>query len=37
MMAEYLADVRLGAIVGTYCLGAATALGLVAWIMWRSR
>lgn len=37
MIAEYLSDVRLGAIVGTYCVGAATAFGIVAWIMWRKK
>lgn len=37
MLAEYLSDVRLGAILGTYCFGAATALTVVAWIMWRHK
>lgn len=35
MLLEYLSDVRLGVIVGTYCFGAATAFGIVALIMWR--
>ena len=37
MIAEYLADIRLSALVGTYCIGAATALALVTWIMWRNK